>query len=116
MSSKYINLKDQEATIRDFIKRYSAYLDRSELANKKYYRLHGKAYLESVNLMLDKSGTYIFDDNFDDRMIAKQPRICLWLEGDACREGDFLPITGLRIETFKREFEKRNNVKRKKYK
>lgn len=114
MCSKYISLKEQEATIRDFIKRYSAYLDRSEL-NKNYYRLHGKAYLESLYNMLDKSGLYIFSDNFDTRDKAEQPRICLWLEGNGAA-GDFLPITGLRIETFKREFEKRNNVKRKKYK
>ena len=112
MCNKYISIKDQEATIRDFIKRYSAYLDRSELTDKHYYRLHGKAYLDSVFNMLDKSGTYLFSNNFDDRCEAKQPRISLWLE----REGVFLPITGLRIETFKREFEKRNNVKRKKYK
>lgn len=116
MCSKYISIKNQEATIRDFIKRYSAYLDRSELTNKHYYRLHGKAYLDSVYNMLDKSGLYLFCNNFDDRHEVKQPRISLWLEGNSHREAEFLPITGLRIEKFKREFEKRNNVKRKKYK
>lgn len=110
--ANYINLNEQEVMIRDFIKTYGKYLDRSRLADKQYYRLHGKAYLDSVYNMLDKSGFYIFHNNFDNRTDNKQPRIYLWFGST----NDFYPITALRFEKFKREFEERNNIKRRMYK
>lgn len=109
--STYMPIEKQEALVRAFIKTYSRYLDRAKL-DIYYYKLKGREYLEAgVDDMMDNDGFYLFSSKADSN---GHFRISLWIESDA--NNNFYPITELRWKRFVKQFEERNNVKRRKYK
>lgn len=107
-----LSIEKQEELVRSFIKTYSKYLNRYKL-DKNYSKQKGRKYLEGVDDMLDKDGFYIFSADEDSK---GHFRISLWIETDSEHGNDFYPITELRWQRFVKQFEERNNIKRRTYK